>query len=261
MACQGGCIWTGSYTTWKTICGILQPRAGLRCRLFDFSSVIPSIRCSPEPMVKAAVDETQLVKDAKAGKYEAFEVLVHRFERKIYNVAYRLTGSRDDAEDVLQETFLKAFENLRKFRGEASFYTWVMRIAVNATLIRFRKSRHPNTIPIDEIDDGSQEYLPRVVVRWEENPEQKYSRLENEQILRRAILRLPPIYLTVFWWRDVEEFSNAEVARMLKLSVFAVKSRLMRARLELREQLTSYYGRKGEQNKMRGPAHAHVLGD
>jgi RNA polymerase sigma-70 factor, ECF subfamily len=211
-------------------------------------------------MVRATLDEAQLIRDAKAGKYEAFEALVHRYERKIYNVAYRLSGNRGDAEDVLQETFLKAFENLKKFRGEASFYTWVMRIAVNATLIRFRKSSHPSTITIDEFDESPEGFHPRAVVKWEENPEQKYSRLESERILRRAILRLPPIYRTVFWLRDVEEFSNADVARMLKLSVFAVKSRLMRARMELREQLTAYYGKKGERNKMRDLTHAHVPG-
>ncbi|MBZ5534562.1 MAG: sigma-70 family RNA polymerase sigma factor [Acidobacteriia bacterium] len=211
-------------------------------------------------MLRTAIDEKQLVKDAKAGKYEAFEALVHRYERKIYNVAYRLSGNRDDAEDVLQETFLKAFENLRRFRGEASFYTWVMRIAVNATLIRFRKSSRPNTITIDELGEGPEGFPPKAIVRWEENPEQKYSRLERERILRRAILRLPPLYRTVFWLRDVEEFSNAEVARMLKVSGFAVKSRLMRARLELREQLTAYFGRKGERSKIQEAAHTHAPG-
>lgn len=211
-------------------------------------------------MVKEAVDEAKLVRDAKAGKYEAFEALVHRYERKVYNVAFRLSGNRSDAEDVLQETFLKVFENLRKFRGESSFYTWVMRIAVNATLIRFRKSVRPDTLTIDEIDDNPHGFHPRAVVRWEENPEQKYTRLESERILRQAILRLPPIYRTVFWLRDVEEFSNAEVARILKLSVFAVKSRLMRARLELREQLTRFYGKKGERKKMPGTAQGHVPG-
>ncbi|MGB7623532.1 MAG: sigma-70 family RNA polymerase sigma factor [Terriglobia bacterium] len=220
--------------------------------------MIPSVRGSPVAMLKTEVDEKQLVKDAKSGNYEAFEGLVHRYERKIYNVAYRLSGNREDAEDILQETFLKAFENLPRFREEASFYTWVMKIAVNATLIRFRKSTHPPMIAMDDLGDGPQEFHPRLVVRWHENPEQKYSRLEGERILRRAILWLPPIYRTVFWLRDVEEFSNAEVARMLGLSVFAVKSRLMRARLELRERLTAYYGKKGKRNKLQDTAHAHV---
>jgi len=209
-------------------------------------------------MNQAVDDERRLVKEAKAGNYGAFEALVHRYERKIYNVAYRMTGNRHDAEDILQETFLKAFENLEKFRQESSFYTWIMKIAVNATLIRFRKSSRPDTVTIDELRGDPQEFHPRVVIRWDENPEQKYSRLENERILWRAIRRLPAIYRIVFWLRDVEQFSNAEVARMLKISVFAVKSRLMRARLELRERLTPYYGKKGEQNKLQGSAHAHV---
>jgi RNA polymerase sigma-70 factor (ECF subfamily) len=209
-------------------------------------------------MTISGVNEKELVRRAKAGSYEAFEALVHKYERKIYNVAYRLTGNRQDAEDILQETFLKAFEHLKRFREESSFYTWVMKIAVNATLIRFRKGGHSNTVNLDELEGSSEEFHPQVVVRWDENPEQKYTRLETQHILQNAIRRLPPIYRTVFWLRDVEQFSNEEVARMLKVSVFAVKSRLMRARLELRERLTPYYRKKGERNELRRAAHAHV---
>lgn len=209
-------------------------------------------------MDKTAIDDKPLVKEAKDGNFEAFEKLVKRYERKIYNVAFRLIGNRDDAEDILQETFLKAFENLKRFREESSFYTWIMKIAVNATLIRFRKSVHSNSVPIEDVLDANEHFHPRVVVRWDDNPEQKYSRLENERILWSAIRSLPPIYRTVFWLRDVEQFSNAEVAHMLKLTVFAVKSRLMRARMELRERLTPYYRKKGERNELQDTAHAHV---
>ncbi len=209
-------------------------------------------------MNKPSDTDALLVQKAKQGDYQAFEALVHRYDRKIYNMAYRLLGNRADAEDILQETFLKAFENLTKFRGDASFYTWVMRIAVNTTLLRFRKSAHRNSIALDEFTDQEENFHPRVVVSWEDNPEQKYSRMENMRILRRAIRRLPAIYRTVFWLRDVEEFSNEEVARMLHLSVFAVKSRLMRARMELRERLTAYYGKKGERHELQESAHEHV---
>ncbi len=205
-----------------------------------------------------AVAENELVRRAKAGKFDAFEALVHRYEQKIYNVAYRLSGNRADAEDILQETFLKAFENLQRFREESSFYTWVMRIAVNAALIRFRKSPHSNAVSLDALEENHQDFHPRVVVNWDDNPERKYSQREKERILRRVIRQLPPIYRTVFWLRDVEEFSNAEVARMLNLSVFAVKSRLMRARLELREKLNTFYGKKNESGKMQSVAPSHV---
>lgn len=203
-------------------------------------------------------DDSKLVQEAKAGSYQAFEALVRRYERKVYNVAYRLAGNRADAEDILQETFLKAFENLKKFRGDCSFYTWIMKIAVNATLIRFRKGVHTRSVSLDGLDEGAQDFHPQIVIGWDSNPEQRYSRKENELILRRAIRRLPAVYRTVFWLRDVEQFSNAEVARLLNLSVFAVKSRLMRARLELRERLTAYYGKKDAKGELQNSAHAHV---
>lgn len=209
-------------------------------------------------MEQSSYRDQALVSKAKAGDYPAFETLVERYERKVYNMAYRLTGNREDAEDVLQETFLKAFQNLKRFREESSFYTWVMRIGVNATLMRLRKGVHRNAVSLDEFADDERNFHPRLVVSWEANPEQKYSRLENEGILRRAIQRLPAIYRTVFWLRDVEEFSNEEVARMLNLSVFAVKSRLMRARLELRERLTAYYRKKGAPHDVQNAAHSHV---
>ena len=209
-------------------------------------------------MKNAILNENQLVKMAKAGSYAAFESLVHQYEGKVYNTAYRLTGNRADAEDILQETFLKAFENLRRFREESSFYTWIMRIAVNATLIRFRKNTHSRSVPLDDLTGDSADFHPQVVVSWAENPEQRYSRQENERILWRAIRQLPPIYRTVFWLRDVEQFSNADVAKMVKVSVFAVKSRLMRARMELREKLTAFYRKKGERNEMSDAAHSHV---
>lgn len=209
-------------------------------------------------MTNSPIDEKKLVQEAKAGEYEAFEALVHLYEKRIYNTAYRLTGNRADAEDILQEAFLKAFENLNRFREESSFYTWVMRIAVNAALIRFRKGTHTQSVALMESNEDGDSFHPQLVVNWEDNPEQKYSRMENERILRRAIRRLPAIYRTVFWLRDVEGFSNAEVAKMLKLSIFAVKSRLMRARMELRESLTPFYGRKGDRNAVQDPAHAHV---
>ena len=183
-------------------------------------------------------DESLLVTEAKAGSYEAFEELVNRYEKKIYRLGTNITGNREDAEDVLQETFLKAFEHLGDFRQDSRFYTWIVRIGVNEALMKLRKRRSEKIVPMDDIvgDDG--EVIPREFTDWKPNPEQQFTRAELEDILETAAKALPPTFRAVFFLRDVEELSTEETAEFLNLSNGAVKARLFRARLRLREDLS-----------------------
>jgi len=185
-----------------------------------------------------AKDESLLVTEAKAGSYEAFEDLVNRYEKKIYRLGMNITGNREDAEDVLQETFLKAFEHLADFREDSRFYTWIVRIGVNQALMKLRKRRSEKMVPMDDIvgDDG--EVIPREFTDWKPNPEQQLTRAELEDILETAAQALPPTFRAVFFLRDVEELSTEETAEILNLSNGAVKARLFRARLRLREDLS-----------------------
>jgi len=185
-----------------------------------------------------AKDESLLVTEAKAGSYEAFEELVNRYEKKIYRLGMNITGNREDAEDVLQETFLKAFEHLADFRQDSRFYTWVVRIGVNEALMKLRKRRSEKMVPMDDMvgDDG--EVIPREFTDWKPNPEQQLTRAELEDILETAAKALPPTFRAVFFLRDVEELSTEETAEILNLSNGAVKARLFRARLRLREDLS-----------------------
>ena len=186
----------------------------------------------------AVKDESLLVKEAKAGDYAAFEELVNRYEKKIYRLGMNVTGSPEDAEDVLQETFLKAFEHLPDFREDSRFYTWIVRIAINEGLMKLRKRRSSREVAMDEPLNEDGEVIPRDFADWKPNPEEILQRVELETLLRNAAQKLPASFRTVFFLRDVEGLSTEETADVLKLSIGAVKARLFRARLRLREELS-----------------------
>jgi len=191
-------------------------------------------------------DEAELIAQARKGNTKAFSDLLERYERKIFRLAQHITQNREDAEDVLQETFLKAYEHLDQFQGNSKFYTWVVRIAVNQALMKLRKRKTDRTVSMDEGIDTGEDIVVREIAAWDENPEQRYSRDETNEILSNAVESLAPPYRTVFVLRDVEELSTEETAEALDLSVPAVKSRLLRARLQLREKLTKFFKRKGD---------------
>ncbi len=191
-------------------------------------------------------DEHALVLAAKAGDVAAFEELVNRYERKIFRLAQNITGNREDAEDAMQDAFLKSYAHLKEFQGDSRFYTWLVRIAVNESLMRLRK-RKPNQISLDEPVGTDDDIMPREVEDWGPSPEQRYAQTELQQILNKAIENLDPAYRTVFVLRDVEELSTEETAALLGISVPAVKSSLLRARLKMRERLQRYF-RKGDSN-------------
>lgn len=201
---------------------------------------------TPTPTSPSGFDESALVPRAKAGDQQAFTELVNQYERKIYRLAKHITQSDEDAEDVLQETFLKAYEHLDTFQGNSKFYTWIVRIAVNESLMKLRKRKGDRTVPLDQPVDTGEEMVAREIAVWEDNPEQRYSREEMQQILDEAVQNLKPDFRTVFILRDIEELSTEETAETLGISIPAVKSRLLRARLALREKLTRQFKRKGE---------------
>jgi len=195
---------------------------------------------------QANVDESLLVAQAREQDTRAFGELVRRYEGKIFRLAQHITQNREDAEDVLQETFMKAYEHLDQFQGNSKFYTWIVRIAVNQALMKLRRRKTDKSVSLDETIDTGEDTIVREIAAWDENPEQKFSREELGEVLDTAIQSLEPLYRSVFVLRDIEELSTEETAEALSLSVPAVKSRLLRARLQLREKLTRYFKRKGD---------------
>jgi RNA polymerase sigma-70 factor (ECF subfamily) len=191
-----------------------------------------------------ANDETKLVDAARAGDVASFEQLVRRYDRNVFRIAQHITQNREDAEDVVQDAFLKAFQNLKQFQGQSKFYTWLVRIAVNEALMRLRRRRPERMVSLDEDVKTEEDSIPREIADWSPNPEQLYDQGELKEILQKTIQGLPPGFRTVFILRDVEGLSTEETADALGLSVPAVKSRLLRARLQLRERLTKYFKRR-----------------
>ncbi len=205
-------------------------------------------RMPVEPIQTSAAEdassELALVRAAKTGDVDAFGKLVQRYDRKVFRIAQHITQNREDAEDVVQDAFLKSFANLPKFQEQSKFYTWLVRIAVNEALMKLRRRRTAKTVSLDEEIETENDSLPREVADWAPNPEQMYSQAELKEILGKTIQGLPPSFRTVFVLRDVEGLSTEETAEALELSVPAVKSRLLRARLQLRERLTKYFRQK-----------------
>lgn len=191
-------------------------------------------------------DELELVAKARQGDTASFSILLRRYEGKIFRLAMNITQNREDAEDVLQESFLKAYEHLDQFLGNSKFYTWIVRIAVNQALMKLRKRRSDRAVSLDEQIDTGEDTVVREIAAWDPDPEQRYSQEELHTILSEVIDELAPIYRTVFTLRDVDGLSTEETAEALDLSVPAVKSRLLRARLQLREKLTRFFKRKGD---------------
>jgi len=189
-------------------------------------------------------EELALVHAAKGGDLDAFSQLVTRYDRNIFRIAQHITHNEEDAQDVVQDAFLKAYQNLEQFQGNSKFSTWLVRIAVNESLMRLRKRKTSKTVSMDEDVQTEEGSIPRDFAEWRPNPEQIFDQNELGDILRRTIQGLPPGFRTVFTLRDIENLSTEETAEALGLSVPAVKSRLLRARLQLRERLSRYFRKK-----------------
>src|SRR5580698_9468605 len=146
------------------------------------------------PATSQIPDETAVVLQARKGDAKAFSELVRRYEGKIFRLAMHITQNREDAEDVLQETFLKAYEHLDQFQGNSKFYTWIVRIAVNQALMKLRRRKADRSVSLDETIDTGEDTVTREIATWDENPEQQYTREELNVILDEAIQGLAPTY-------------------------------------------------------------------
>ena len=191
------------------------------------------------------ISDAAVVAQVLAGDKEAFRLLVERHTRSIYSVAYRMTGNQQDAEEILQETFLRAYRSLARFELRSSFATWLYRLTVNAALSRLRRRKRRPEIAIDDYlpqfrEDGH--HLVRPVVDWSSDLEQGLANAQMQQLLWQAIELLQPLDKAVLVLSDFEELPNQEIGEALGLTVPAVKARLHRARLFLRGQLAVALG-------------------
>ena len=192
----------------------------------------------------ALVTAGELLAAAKSGSNLAFEALVERYARRIFRIAQRVVGNKEDAEDIVQKSFQQAFAHLQKFEGRSSFFTWLTRIAINEALMCLRTNRRVSAASLDELVTGEGTAFARQIPDLGPNPERSYSEQERQRILSLAMDRLTPEKRTAIRLRELEERSLKESARIMGVSVATVKSRVFRGRRELRERLKRYVAPK-----------------
>lgn len=180
---------------------------------------------------------------------EAFNEIVNRYGDKVFRLAYRITGSQNDAEEILQEVFLILVEKLSTFRSESKFSTWLYRVASNASFMFIRNSRKSSDkeLSLDEYKPyNDYGFLEGVEEKdWSGRPDSQLLGREGTELIEKAISQLPEEYRVVFHMKDIEKLTSKEISKVLKLSVPAVKSRVLRARLFLRDKLSEYYSELG----------------
>jgi RNA polymerase sigma-70 factor, ECF subfamily len=191
------------------------------------------------PAETALTREQQLIQRVQEGHHEDFYELVRPYERRVYAAALAILRNPADAEDVVQEAMLKALASLRQFRAEARFSTWLIQITVNEALMRRRRERTVTMEPIDDNRDNDPEYTPRDFADWREIPSEALERKEVRERLAQALAALDQKYREVFVLRDVEHLNIEETAETLGISIASVKTRLLRARLMLRDRLAA----------------------
>ncbi len=189
------------------------------------------------PAQAGTAREQDLIARVQRGEHELFYELVRPYERRVYAAALAILRNESDAEDVAQEAMLKALAHIRQFRAEARFSTWLIQITVNEALMRRRRERKGMVEGIDDHRDDEGEYTPRDFADWREIPSEALERKEVRLKLAEALASLDRKYREVFVLRDMEQLNIQETAEALGISVAAVKTRLLRARLMLRDLL------------------------
>jgi RNA polymerase sigma-70 factor (ECF subfamily) len=189
----------------------------------------------PDPQTDPDIE---LVTRVQNGELDAFEELIHRHRRRVYRTLVAIVGNMEEAQDAAQDTFLNAFEHISRFEGRSKFSTWLLAIASNNGMQRLRERR-----PLERLDDfvDEAEFRPRHVAAWHVNPEQLYSLAERRSLVEKGLLKVPSKYRVVLVLRDIEQLSTEEAAAVLGLGIPALKARLLRGRMKLREALSPHF--------------------
>jgi len=182
----------------------------------------------------------EIVARVKNGDTDAFEELVRKHGRRVYRSLVGILGTPEEAEDALQDAFLKAFQHLPNFEGRSRFSTWLVRIAINTGLQRLRSRKS-----FDSLDEESEDFRPRNIQAWTDSPEEYYSREELRGLVEKEVMKLPPKYRVALMLRDLEELSTEDAAAALGLTVPGLKARVLRGRLMLRESMVPYFSKAG----------------
>jgi RNA polymerase sigma-70 factor (ECF subfamily) len=190
------------------------------------------------------LQEQELIRRIRDGEHELFYELIRPYEQRVYFTAFAILHNQHDAEDAAQEAVLKAFRHIRQFRGDARFSTWLLQITMNEARMRSRKAHAGLVEPIENQKDEEGNYTPREFADWREIPSEVLERSEIREALSKALASLGEKYREVFLLRDVQHMSIEETAKSLGITTASVKTRLLRARLMLRDLLSPGWGGK-----------------
>lgn len=190
--------------------------------------------------VALAAEERDLVRKAQQGDVKAYDVLVRRYQGKIYALAYNMTSNKEDAEDRVQDVFIKAFHSLQHFKGESSFYTWLYRIAVNRTINFLKTRKNRFALSLNDMDAGAERDPAYVELRARESPVRDVSLLELQEKLNASLLTLSEKHRVVVIMHDIQGIPHEEIAKVMGCSQGTVRSRLFYARQQLQKELKDF---------------------
>lgn len=181
--------------------------------------------------------EKLLVKKSQSGDIESFELLISSYDKRAYNIAYRVMGNEEDAKDMAQEALLKVFKSLKDFKGQSAFSTWLYRIVTNVCLDELRRRKNEKYVSMDSTIHTENGELHREMCSDKETPESVYERVEQRELIKNAISELNEDYRSAIVLRDIQGFSYEEISNILDCSLGTVKSRINRGRIMLRDKL------------------------
>ena len=185
-------------------------------------------------------DDEVLVRRAQRGNSAAFDVLVERYKERLYATVYHMTANHEDANDLVQDTFIKAFKSLNSFRGQSSFYTWVYRIAVNRTINFLKRRKNRNQYSLDDLESSIQTDPDLVEMMSHVTPRREVGLIELHEKLNEALQKLSEAHRAVVTMHDIQGMTHADIAKAMKCSEGTVRSRLFYARQQLQSLLSDY---------------------
>lgn len=204
----------------------------------------PKIVKAPEPAAPAPAppppDESVLVRRARQGDLGAYDELVRRYQERIYSTVYHMTANHEDANDLAQEAFIKAFQALKSFKGGSSFYTWVYRIAVNKTINFLKQRKNRTQMSLDDLDLNAEHDPDLVALISEKTPRREINLAELQEKLNAAMQKLSESHRLVVTLHDIQGLSHEEIAEIMECNIGTVRSRLFYARQQLQAYLSDY---------------------
>jgi RNA polymerase sigma-70 factor (ECF subfamily) len=192
------------------------------------------------PAVTATVDDRLLVKEAQGGDYSAFDSLVQRYQERVYATIYHMTSNHEDANDLTQETFIKAYKALGSFKGDSSFFTWVYRIAINKTINFLKGRKNKIHLSLNDLDFNAEHDPDLVTFISEKTPRRDMNLTELQEKLNEAMQKLSDVHRLVVTLHDVQGLSHEEISKIMDCNTGTVRSRLFYARQQLQGYLSEY---------------------